>query len=129
MQKLNLEFAPSQILKAASLNTITGKVDELVDEVNKLPSIKLETETNTKSIQQLEEIAERISSDLSDIGVEVSDNKNEIERLDKELNNQALSLELEQTGDLAVYIGKENTEFQDAYISDNGDIVFEFNFD
>lgn len=129
MQKLNLEFAPSQILKAASLNTITGKVDEIVDEVNKLPSIKLETETNTKSIQQLEKIAERVSSDLSDISVEVSDNRNQIERLDKELNNQALSLELEQTGDLAVYIGKENTEFQDAYISDNGDIVFEFNFD
>lgn len=55
MQKLNLEFTPTQVLKSASLNTITGKVDEIVEEVNKLPQMVAATSENALKIQSLQE--------------------------------------------------------------------------
>lgn len=55
MQKLNLEFSPTQVLKSATMNTITDKVDEIVDEVNKLPQMVAATETNALEIQALKD--------------------------------------------------------------------------
>lgn len=61
MQKLNLEFSASQVLKSASLNTITGKVDEIVEEVNKLPSMVAATAENALRIDAIEESVVDIS--------------------------------------------------------------------
>lgn len=44
MEKLNLNFSPSQVLKAATMNVITGKVDEMIEEVNTLPAMRAATE-------------------------------------------------------------------------------------
>lgn len=43
MQKLNLEFSAGQVMKALWLNLISQKTDEIVDEVNTLPSMRADT--------------------------------------------------------------------------------------
>lgn len=55
MQKLNLGFSAGQVMKSAVMNVITNKVDEIVGEVNKLPSMVAATETNKREIDALKE--------------------------------------------------------------------------
>lgn len=55
MQKLNLTVSPGQVMKALWINLISGKTDEIVDEVNKLPQMTAATETNALKIKALEE--------------------------------------------------------------------------
>lgn len=66
MQKLNLEFSPAQVLKSASLNTIAGKVDEIVDEVNKLPQMEAATKSNKLEIDALKESEVNIKQSVFD---------------------------------------------------------------
>lgn len=101
MQKLNLEFSAGQVMKALWLNLISQKTDEIVDEVNTLPAMRAATE----------EVALRVDA------------------IDSTIKNRAIEIELEADGDLAVLVGEENTEFQNGYISDNGDVILEFNYE
>lgn len=55
MQKLNLGFSAGQVMKSAVMNVITNKVDEIVGEVNKLPSMVAATETNKLEIEALKD--------------------------------------------------------------------------
>lgn len=53
MEKLNLNFSPSQVLKAATLNVITGKIDELVTEANKNPATQAAIALNSERIDNI----------------------------------------------------------------------------
>lgn len=54
MQKLNLDFSAGQVMKSAVMNIITDKVDEIVDEVNKLPAMVAATETVSLRVDEIE---------------------------------------------------------------------------
>lgn len=53
MQKLNLDFSAGQVMKSAVMNVITDKVDEIVDEVNKLPAMAAATETVSLRVDEI----------------------------------------------------------------------------
>jgi len=55
MDKLNVTFAPAQILKAELMNLITGKIDELVGVANGIPSIDAATKENALEIAAIKE--------------------------------------------------------------------------
>ena len=54
MQKLNLDFSAGQVMKSSVMNVITDKVDEIVDEVNKLPAMVAATETVSLRVDEIE---------------------------------------------------------------------------
>lgn len=54
MQKLNLDFSAGQVMKSAVMNIITDKVDEIVDEVNKLPAMAAATKTVSLRVDEIE---------------------------------------------------------------------------
>lgn len=58
MQKLNIEFEPMKVLKAAELNILVDKIDELVGEVNTLPSIESAIDGNKSEIDYVKDITE-----------------------------------------------------------------------
>lgn len=66
MQKLNLDFSAGQVMKSAVMNIITDKVDEIVDEVNKLPSMVSATETNKLEIDALKDREVNIKQSVFD---------------------------------------------------------------
>lgn len=66
MKKLNLEFGAGQVLKATQMNVITGKVDEVVDEVNKLPDMDSAIKENRLLINAIKEEKVDIPQDMFD---------------------------------------------------------------
>lgn len=72
MQKLNLEFSPSQVLKSATMNTITQKIDEAIDEINTLPEIKASVEEVEIKIQSIKDsvvyLPQSVFDDLEEKG-------------------------------------------------------------
>lgn len=66
MKKLNLEFGAGQVLKATQMNVITGKVDEVVDEVNKLPDMDSAIKENRSLINAIKEEKVDIPQDVFD---------------------------------------------------------------
>ena len=50
MQKLGLEFFSGEILKSEKMNLIKDKVNELVEEANKIPALESSTKTNSLEI-------------------------------------------------------------------------------
>lgn len=66
MQKLNLEFSPSQVLKSATMNTITQKIDEAIDEINTLPEIKASVEEVEIKIQSIKDSVVYLPQSLFD---------------------------------------------------------------
>lgn len=61
MDKLNVTFAPAQILKAELMNLITGKIDELVGVANGIPNIDAATKENALLIQDMKDSVVDIS--------------------------------------------------------------------
>lgn len=61
MDKLNVTFAPAQILKAELMNLITGKIDELVGVANGIPTIDAATKENALEIAALKDAEVDIS--------------------------------------------------------------------
>ena len=55
MNKLDIEVSAGQILKSATVNAITRKVDDIVDEVNKLPDMNVSIRENRRLIEAMKE--------------------------------------------------------------------------
>lgn len=50
-------------------------------------------------------------------------------KLEEALDNQLLGIDMNEYGDLVLTYGAQNTEFQDAYISEKGDVILEFDYE
>lgn len=51
-----------------------------------------------------------------------------MKKLDEEMDNQILALEMEDDGSISIITGTANTEFQEGFIEDDGSIILEFNY-
>ena len=53
MDKLNINFTPAQVLKAELMNIITAKIDEVVNEVNKILPLEVRANENRVMIENM----------------------------------------------------------------------------
>ena len=53
MEKLNINFTPAQVLKAELMNIITAKIDEVVNEVNKIQPLEAKANENRVMIENM----------------------------------------------------------------------------
>ena len=77
------------------------------------------------------EAANKATKEASDAALYAKTKADEVlteamHEIDKRLDNQILSVNFEESGDLVVFTGTENSEFQQGYISESGDVVLEF---
>ena len=52
-----------------------------------------------------------------------------MDKLNEALDNQVLGLEMSEYGELVLTVGAQNTEFSDGYISEEGEVTLEFNYE
>lgn len=52
-----------------------------------------------------------------------------MDKLNVALDNQILGLEMNGNGEMIVSYGEQNTEFSDGYISEEGEVILEFNYE
>ena len=52
-----------------------------------------------------------------------------MQRLEEEMDNQILALDMEEDGSISIITGTANTEFEEGYIEEDGSIVLEFNYE
>lgn len=50
-------------------------------------------------------------------------------KLNESLDNQLLALDMNSIGEIILIYGKYNTEFQDGYINEKGEVTLEFNYE
>lgn len=53
MEKLNINFTPAQVLKAELMNIITAKIDEVVNEANKIQPLEAKANENRVMIENM----------------------------------------------------------------------------
>lgn len=53
MEKLNINFTPAQVLKAELMNIITAKIDEIVNEANKILPLEVKANENRVMIENM----------------------------------------------------------------------------
>lgn len=53
MDKLNIKFTPAQVLKAELMNIITAKIDEIVNEANKIQPLEAKANENRVMIENM----------------------------------------------------------------------------
>lgn len=53
MDKLNINFTPAQVLKAELMNIITAKIDEVVNEANKIQPLEAKAKENRVMIENM----------------------------------------------------------------------------
>ena len=53
MDKLNINFTPAQVLKAELMNIITAKIDEIVNEANKIQPLEAKAKENRVMIENM----------------------------------------------------------------------------
>lgn len=52
-----------------------------------------------------------------------------MDKLNTALDNQIIGLEMNENGEIIVSYGEQNTEFSDGYISEEGEVILEFNYE
>lgn len=53
MDKLNINFTPAQVLKSELMNIITAKIDEIVNEANKIQPLEAKANENRVMIENM----------------------------------------------------------------------------
>lgn len=53
MDKLNIKFTPAQVLKAELMNIITAKIDEVINEANKIQPLEAKANENRVMIENM----------------------------------------------------------------------------
>lgn len=54
MDKLNIIFKPAQVLKAELMNIITAKIDEVIEEANKILPLEVKANENRVMIENMQ---------------------------------------------------------------------------
>ena len=71
--KLDIEVSGGQVLKSATFNAVTSKVDEIVDEVNKLPEMNVAIRENRLLIDAIKkekvDIPQGMFDDMKEAGL------------------------------------------------------------
>ena len=52
-----------------------------------------------------------------------------MKKIDEEMDNQILALEMDADGSISILTGAANTEFEEGYIEDDGSIILEFKYE
>jgi hypothetical protein len=52
-----------------------------------------------------------------------------MKKLEESLDNQVLGIDMTEFGEVVLTVGAQNTEFSDGYISEEGEVTLEFNYE
>lgn len=52
-----------------------------------------------------------------------------MKKLEESLDNQVLGIDMTEFGEVVLTVGAQNTEFSDGYISEEGEVILEFNYE